>query len=255
MTTDDTDHTPDAPRPGVAVPGTMARSRSTEQAEPGRALLSPDTQRDQGGAGERELTDAEFSAFYRAHVKPLMAFLMRQGASTAEAADIAQETMVRAYTGWKDIREPRPWAYKVAANTLAARARARREMLVETVPEPSALLPDPDAATEWEMRHLTLWMLSQLPHRQKQVLAWTLDGFGTAEIAEHLGIAPGAVRAALMKARAAVTPHLTGHRRTAPDRGTKGGDRNVPMTHGPGRDPGAGHDGGDGPHDSTWKEA
>lgn len=255
MTTDDTDQAPDVPRPGVAVPGTMARSHGTGEAEPGHGLLRPDADGDQDGADERAARDAQFSAFYRAHVKPVMAFLMRQGASTAEAADIAQETMVKAYAGWGSIREPRPWAYRVAANALAARGRARREVPVETVPEPSALLPDPDAATEWEMRHHTLWMLSQLPDRQRQVLAWTLDGFTAPEIAEHLDIAPGAARAALMKARAAVAPHLTGHRRTATDRGTTRGERSVPRTLGPGTAPDADQCGGDRAHDSTQKEA
>lgn len=211
MTNDDADHNPPPPpqHPGSTVPGTMARYCGPEHTPglPDGPPLSSGVETDEV---ERQLKDAQFSEFYRAHVKPVMAFLMRHGASTAEAADIAQETMTKAYAGWDSIRDPRPWAYRVAAHAFAARGRARREVPVESVPEPSALLPDPNAATEWEMRHHTLWMLSQLPPRQRQVLAWTLDGFGTGDIAEFLGIAPGAVRAALMKARAAVAPLVTG---------------------------------------------
>lgn len=249
MTTDDA--VPGETRPYAALPHTMPDARGSEEQglAPGYGLLIPDTEDDQGVAEARAVKDAQFSAFYRAHVKPVIAFLMRQGASTAEAADIAQETMVKAYAQWDAIREPRPWAYKVAANDLAARGRARRDIPVETVPEPSALLPDPDAATEWEMRHHTLWMLSQLPDRQRQVLAWKLVGFTAPEIAEHLGITPGAVRAALMKARAAVTPHLTGRPRPAPTHGSPRPDRDLP--HGLGATPRTGACSEVRAHDST----
>ncbi|TRO55629.1 hypothetical protein [Streptomyces sp. IB201691-2A2] len=46
----------------------------------------------------RHLRDEAFSAFYRNEIKPLIRYLMRQGADTALAAEAAQEGMLRAYT-------------------------------------------------------------------------------------------------------------------------------------------------------------
>lgn len=60
----------------------------------------------------------------------------------------------------------------------------------------------------WEQRHEILRLLAGLPPRQRQVLAWTLDGYTPAEIAEVLAITPEAVRASLMKARRALAEYL-----------------------------------------------
>jgi DNA-directed RNA polymerase specialized sigma24 family protein len=47
-----------------------------------------------------------------------------------------------------------------------------------------------------------------LPPRQRQVLAWTFDGFKPSEIAAELGLKPEVVRANLKKARHAIVAHL-----------------------------------------------
>ncbi|MBT2225658.1 hypothetical protein KLK06_07315 [Nonomuraea sp. NEAU-A123] len=52
-------------------------------------------------------------------------------------------------------------------------------------------------------------MLRGLPHRQRQVLAWTFSGYTPAEIADQLGMTPNAVSASLKKARRAAIKHLT----------------------------------------------
>ncbi|WKX69392.1 sigma-70 family RNA polymerase sigma factor [Streptomyces sp. XD-27] len=44
--------------------------------------------------------------------------------------------------------------------------------------------------------------LSRLPMKQRQVMAWHLDGFTTAEIGGALGMQPAAVRQNLARARA-----------------------------------------------------
>jgi len=78
----------------------------------------------------------------------------------------------------------------------------------EAVPEGTPLLPAPAPAAEWEQRHEVLRVISQLPPRQRQVMAWTFDGYTPAEIAEILRLAPDAVRQSLAKARRALADHL-----------------------------------------------
>lgn len=145
--------------------------------------------------------DEEFSAFYLATVRPLAGFLIHQGAPLALAADIAQETMVKAYRRWTSLRNPGAWVHTVASRALIRSQTDLRERPVEELPEPSALLPRPDAYADVEVRHDLVRVLRHLAPRQRQVMAWTLSGFTPAEIAEELGMTPNAVSASLRQAR------------------------------------------------------
>ncbi|MFK0201925.1 sigma-70 family RNA polymerase sigma factor [Streptomyces lavendulae] len=156
----------------------------------------------------RREADAEFSAFYRATVRPLVAFLINQGAGIHTASDIAQETMTSAYRRWNDLHAPRAWAYKVASRAFVRRIADVAEDPVEEVPEPTSLLARPDAIAEWEARHRVLPLLRSLPPRQRQVLAWTLAGFTPGDFADQLGLPNETVRASLRKARRAAAAYL-----------------------------------------------
>ncbi|GAA1903240.1 SigE family RNA polymerase sigma factor [Streptomyces sodiiphilus] len=174
------------------------------------ALTAPST----GEAARHErrqarlATDEEFSAFYRADISRLAGFLMWLGAGAATAADIAQETMTKAYRRWPDLENPAAWVRTVASRALVRRISDVREHPVGSLPEPSPLLPHPDSTAQWEEHQETLRVLRRLPPRQRQVLAWTLDGYTPAEIARELRMTPEAVRANLMKARRAAARHL-----------------------------------------------
>ncbi|MFF6957591.1 MULTISPECIES: sigma factor-like helix-turn-helix DNA-binding protein [unclassified Streptomyces] len=157
------------------------------------------------GAPERVrgTVDEEFSDFYRAEIRGLVVFLLHHGAALAVAADMAQEAMIQVHRYWTTVRTPRAYVRTVAARALARKTAAVREDPVDEVPEPTSLLPRPDAYADWEERHVTLALLRSLPPRQRQILAWTLDGYAPAEIAEQLTMTPEAVRASLKKARRA----------------------------------------------------
>lgn len=156
-------------------------------------------------AGTRLRTEVEFTAFYRATVRQLVFFLVNHGASEALAADVAQETMIKALRRWTDLESPRAWVHKVASRELL-RAFVSVEDPTAQMPEPTALLRT-DAVAEWETRHDAALMLGDLPPRQRQVLAWTLNDFTPAEIAQILGVSPEAVRASLKKARRAAASY------------------------------------------------
>ncbi|MGV9567992.1 RNA polymerase sigma factor [Streptomyces sp. NPDC003480] len=165
------------------------------------------------GAGDsaavtRHLVNEEFSAFYRATLRPLVQFLVNQGASVYLAADIAQDTMTKAFRRWAEIDQPRAWAHRVASRALVRHLSRVMEDPTDAVPEPTSLLPRPDAALEWEVRQSTLGVLQALPPRQRQVLAWTMSGYTPTEIAAELSMSPEAVRSSLKKARRAATQHI-----------------------------------------------
>ncbi|ROO61867.1 RNA polymerase sigma-70 factor (ECF subfamily) [Micromonospora sp. Llam0] len=175
--------------------------------EPGRTLPTTAT----GAPGHHDpdppLVDvAAYSAFYRAEVKALVNFLLWMGAGLADATDIAQETMIEAYQSWPSIRHPRAWTRRVAS-----RRYGRRQFGQEVITEPELLSPLLSASADlcaWEQRHDVLRLLAMLPWRQRQVMAWTFDGYQPQEIAVELEITPEAVRASLKLARRALAEHL-----------------------------------------------
>jgi RNA polymerase sigma factor (sigma-70 family) len=153
-------------------------------------------------AGCGELRDAAFAEFFRAEHKKLIRFVIALGADGDEAAEIAQVTFFKAFEGWDAIRAPRAWIRRVALNELtAARHAARRESPRSTLPDAPVPVSTALAVELTEEARQVLAALQGLPPRQRQVMAWIIDGFGAAEIARELGISPESVRQSHAKAR------------------------------------------------------
>ncbi|MFI0235784.1 RNA polymerase sigma factor [Streptomyces sp. NPDC016845] len=157
---------------------------------------------------QRLSMDQEFSVFYRSTVRGLTGFLVNQGASLPQAADIAQDTMLQAYRNWTALRTPRAWVHTVASRAYIRQVADVREEPVDPPPELASRLLRPNAVEEWEAWHTALQWVRALPPRQRQVLAWSISGFTPTETAEELGLSPGAVRASLQKARRTITAVL-----------------------------------------------
>lgn len=153
---------------------------------------------------EKAARDLEFSLFYRADLPRLVGFLIVQGARPAVAADLAQDAMTEAYRKWDTIDAPRAWVRTVASRHWWRRSgRDKREVSSDELPESSGLL-SAEESTEIETRHDFVAVLRGLPSSQRQVLAWTYDGYQPTEIAALLGKEPATVRSVLRSARAAL---------------------------------------------------
>ncbi|WP_051153211.1 RNA polymerase sigma factor [Nocardia niigatensis] len=166
----------------------------------------PTTARPRPDSGSTDLD--EFKEFYREFIKPLIGFLMWQGASLADASEVAQETMTKAMTCWADIRNPKAWTRLVAGRALVRRFASVDEDPVAEVSERPALLYSDADLDAWEQRQDVMAALAKLPPRQRQVMAWTLQEYTPSEIADTLQIAATAVRANLKKARRNIAIHL-----------------------------------------------
>lgn len=157
-------------------------------------------------AGDTE-REAEFTRFYRETTKPLTAFLILQGATITEAADIAQDTMIQAFRCWHTIDHPHAWTRRVASRAFIRLRVNQPETPVDPPPQPP-LLRGGDIEG-WELRHDLVRALAQLPPRQRQAMAWTLAGHTPSEIATELAIPPATVRQHLYLARQALSTSLT----------------------------------------------
>jgi RNA polymerase sigma-70 factor (ECF subfamily) len=91
---------------------------------------------------------------------------------------------------------------------LARRIGAIDEDLIADPERSALLLPSASDIDEWIQHDDYTRVLSSLPSRQRQVIAWTMEGYKPAEIAEQLHIDPQTVRSNLRNARRAIATQL-----------------------------------------------
>jgi RNA polymerase sigma factor (sigma-70 family) len=192
--------------------GMLVTSRGVGQTRSAVATVECDG----GAASERETgtrvgTEGEgtgFEAWYRAVHPRLVAAILLSTGRMDDAADVADETMVRALERWNHVRtmaSPDGWAFQVAFNLV--RRRGRRRALEQTVLRRSAAgrstTIDGPAGEAWDaVRHLT--------PRQRQVLVLRYVGdLPEAQIADSLGISRGTVSSTLADAKGALRVALT----------------------------------------------
>lgn len=156
------------------------------------ALIDPATRCDRPEAAPGNFTDC-----YTRELPGLIWFVMSLGANAEVAADVAQSAFTDAFPLWPTIRHPRAWLRRVAERGYYR--RGFRETLVESPPErPLATASDVQLRDEAQA---VLAALAALPPKQRQVMAWCIDGYSPAEIASEIGADPAAVRQNLAKAR------------------------------------------------------
>lgn len=149
----------------------------------------------------REQIEEEFSAYYRRFAKRLAGWLILQGVSEADAYDVVQETMRKALRNWVTIRNPEAWARTTASRMHAKRLAEGDTVPVEDIDDRIPRLTSGGSIAAIETEQDFREALQKLPPRQRQVLAWSFEGYAPAEIAEQLRMTPESVRSNLYKAR------------------------------------------------------
>jgi RNA polymerase sigma factor (sigma-70 family) len=143
---------------------------------------------------------ADFSACYAREMSSLVWFVMSLGADAHRAADVAQSAFAEAFAVWDRIQHPTAWLRRVAGR-LYYRHLLPHETSVGEVPDRQGPLSAAGAVELHDEARVVLAALADLPPKQRQVMAWTIDGFSPAEIARELDVDPAAVRQSLAKAR------------------------------------------------------
>jgi RNA polymerase sigma-70 factor, ECF subfamily len=159
---------------------------------------------------ERDAARQEFNALL-AECGPL-AFRAAHGVlrSAADAEDVAQEALLRAYQNFHRLREParfRGWVVRIAFRLALDRWRsARRREVRETEWSRPELRPAPPnaeeiaAANEFRMRLQRA--MDQLPQKFRLVLLLSaLEEYSLEEISGMLGVPMGTVKSRLFFAR------------------------------------------------------
>lgn len=184
--------------------------------------------------GDDELLEAvqrndpgAFDLFVDRYGRRLMAFGQRMCGNREDAEDVFQETLLKAFQGLENLREPkalRTWLYRVASNACLMKrrkqARAREISLDDFKPAgwDDGFVPEiPDwsdvpegSAVRSELREALEAGFRDLPADYRLVmLLRDVEGLSTRETAAALEIREPAVKMRLHRARMAMREMLT----------------------------------------------
>ena len=155
-------------------------------------------------ARQTDVRDVEFSLFYKDQMPRLVAHLINNLVPPPQATDVAQEAMTRAYRDWDKIDSPKAWVRTVALRHWWDISKINsREKSEEDVYESADLISEEDLQRIVN-RSDFLRLIQSITPRQRQILAWTYDGFEPTEIAALLRENPATIRSNLRHARAAL---------------------------------------------------
>jgi RNA polymerase sigma-70 factor (ECF subfamily) len=153
-----------------------------------------------------------FEQIMQRHQREILRYLLRLSGNGADAADLFQETWLRAYRAYPRLEpgsEVRPWLYAIAVNLCRNRARdrARRARLIAAVegknPQPDRLgkahsgFSENDGYAVVRMREV----VASLPPKQREALQLRcFAGLDYAEIAAAMACSAQGARANVSQA-------------------------------------------------------
>jgi RNA polymerase sigma-70 factor, ECF subfamily len=144
------------------------------------------------------MTEAEFTAFYEATARKLIAFLARSVSDASLADDLAQETYIRFVNSRGAAlqgEDATKYLYRIGANLVHDHWR-RSGVQVEEIEAAEIAIPPPADGMDLQAA------LDGLPPAQRSLL-WLAyaEGYEHKEIAEMLKLKPASVKVLLSRAR------------------------------------------------------
>ena len=147
--------------------------------------------------------DRAFEAIVERYRRPLQRYLRRL-LSEALAEDVLQASFVRAWQALRagtDVRDLRPWLYRIAHNQALNTLRAAGSALPPVAAELPAISLEAEVERREELR-AALDGIEALPDRQRAALvAIAVADRPHADVARELGMSDGALRQLLLRAR------------------------------------------------------
>jgi RNA polymerase sigma factor (sigma-70 family) len=167
----------------------------------------------------REGHERAFEVLVHRYRRQLLRYCARMGLSDSRAEDVLQSSLLRAWMALErgaEVRDLRPWLYRIVHNTALNVMRDAREDY-DPLSDAGRVEPTTAIESEFERRVAVRDALSgvaSLPPMQRDaILLSAVDGHSHEEVASVLGVTHGAVRGLLYRARAtlrsaaaAVTP-------------------------------------------------
>jgi RNA polymerase sigma-70 factor (ECF subfamily) len=155
-----------------------------------------------------DLSLGEFEAFFHRYERDLFTYLARVTGDDAAAYDLSQETFIRAWHAFDNIKgyeRPRAWHFWVASNLALNYLRQRRgalggaasldHMVDPALSDPAWRLAERDTVRET--------LLALAPRQRAALVLREVYGLSCAEVGHVLGISTAATKMALLRAREA----------------------------------------------------
>jgi len=141
---------------------------------------------------ERAYTD-----FVRRCRPELLRFVRRLSGPECDHESVVQETLERAWRKWSDIRDPRPWAFRVAANMICSNTfNGKAEQPIAHIPSKFRWISTA-AVSDLSLVAEALFVrdsIGELPsHQQVAVYLFHIEGWGYKDIAQVLGCSQSTV--------------------------------------------------------------
>jgi RNA polymerase sigma-70 factor (ECF subfamily) len=176
-----------------------------------------------------------FEVLYRRHQAGIYTFVLSQVREAELAADLTQQTFVRAWEALPRLRKSgafRGWLHRIAGNLVRDEVKSGRARLETTETELAAGDDGPgleasagsaegpeDAVLSGELRQQVWAALGELSVEQRAaVVMHHLEGMSVDEIAGAAGVRPGTVMSRLARAREALRKRLSGYVEASDDR-------------------------------------
>jgi RNA polymerase sigma-70 factor, ECF subfamily len=155
--------------------------------------------------------ELEFARLFEEYSAPIYNYVLRMVADADRAADITQDTFIKAYRKLDtvtDATSTRAWLYRIATNTAIDDMRRRRMVSPMGDDAPSyANRPDNRPGPEAQVMASTLdervqrALLTLRPNHRQCLLLSDLEDMSAHQIGEVMGISYAAVRTLLCRAR------------------------------------------------------
>jgi len=166
-----------------------------------------------------------FERLYRRHQAGIYTFILSQVRNRETAADLTQDTFVRAWESLRRLREPgafRGWLHRIASNLVRDQVksgRARLEIsqsaLAGDGDGPAPELARQDGGDPWDgsvsaVVRAAIWQaLDELsPEHRAAVVMHHMEEMSVNEIARVAGVRPGTIMSRLARAREALRKRL-----------------------------------------------
>lgn len=159
-----------------------------------------------------------FAALVRAVQRPVFGLCLRLLRTEAEAAEVAQETFLRAYQNLDRYDESRPfdlWVLTIARNLCLDILRRRSKVKTEDVEDHVQVLASGESSVEdraivRQERKSLEDAMNTLSADDREVLAlYYVQRRTTREIAQVMNVAPGTIMARLFRAREKLRRRMT----------------------------------------------
>ena len=154
---------------------------------------------------------AEFDRIFTEYSAPIYNYVLRMVGDADRAADVAQDTFIKAYRKLNTLTETsstRSWLYRIATNTAIDEIRRRRHLAAPGL-EADRPMEQADGGPGPETQVLSGLMDERISrallhlrpnHRQCLILS-DVEDMSAVQIGEVMGMSNGAVRVLLCRAR------------------------------------------------------